>query len=593
MPPSLPAIHYRIDPGECRAHLYRVTLTVAAPAGRQELSLPVWIPGSYLVREFSKNLQSLRACQGGAEVPLAQLDKHRWVAQCRPDEPLVLSYAVAAYDNSVRTAWLDATRGFFNATSLCLRVHGQEDAPHGLEVVRSPELAGWSLATGLAPTQVDASGFGSYTARDYDELADCPVEMGPLWTASFSACGVPHRLVVAGAAPSFDGERLVRDMQRICEEAIRFWHGAGQPPFDGYLFMLNAVNDGYGGLEHRNSTALICSRRDLPRLGQSDMDLRASEGYTTLLGLVSHEYFHAWNVKRLRPAEFARYDYARENYTELLWFFEGFTSYYDDLLLRRAGLIDHAGYLKLLTKAINQVLQTPGRLVQSVAQASFDAWIKYYRQDENTPNATVSYYTKGALVALCLDLALRREGRATLDDAMRALWQRTGGGPMAEADVLAVLQELSGRDWSGEITQWAHGTTDLPLAELLAAHGITLQADPAQTAQRLGLRVAENGGIQVKTVLRGGAAEAAGFMAGDEWLALEAQGQAWRLLKLDELLLYAGSATEVTALVARDRRLLRLPLALPAAGAAADTVRLDVQDAAAAQRWLGAAASPA
>mgnify|MGYP001179574671 CR=1 FL=1 len=590
--PATTAIHYRIDPGECRAHLYRVTLTVAAPAAQQELSLPVWIPGSYLVREFSKNLQSLRARQGGAEVPLAQLDKHRWVAQCRPGEPLELSYAVAAYDNSVRTAWLDATRGFFNATSLCLRVHGQEDAPHGLEVVRPPELAGWSLATGLAPLQVDASGFGSYGARGYDELADCPVEMGPLWTASFSACGVPHRLVVAGAAPSFDGERLVRDMQRICEEAIRFWHGAGQPPFDGYLFMLNAVNDGYGGLEHRNSTALICSRRDLPRLGQSDKDLRASDGYTTLLGLVSHEYFHAWNVKRLRPAEFARYDYARENYTALLWFFEGFTSYYDDLLLRRAGLIDHAGYLKLLTKAINQVLQTPGRLVQSVAQASFDAWIKYYRQDENTPNATVSYYTKGALVALCLDLALRREGRTTLDDAMRALWQRTGGGPMAEADVLAVLQELSGRDWSAEIAQWVHGTADLPLAELLAAHGITLQADPAQTAQRLGLRVAENGGIQVKTVLRGGAAEAAGFMAGDEWLALEAQGQAWRLLKLDELALYAGSATEVTALIARDRRLLRLPLALPAADAAADTVRLDVQDAAAAQRWLGAAASP-
>ncbi|MBS0389834.1 MAG: peptidase M61, partial [Proteobacteria bacterium] len=220
---------------------------------------------------------------------------------------------------------------------------------------------------------------------------------------------------------------------------------------------------------------------------------------------------------------------------------------------------DHAGYLRLLTKAINQVLQTPGRLVQSVAQASFDAWIKYYRQDENTPNSTVSYYTKGSLVALCLDLALRREGRTALDDVMRALWQRTGGGPMAEADVLEVLQELSGRDWSAEIAQWVHGTADLPLAELLAAHGITLKAEPAQIAQRLGLRVAENGGLQIKAVLHGGAAETAGFMAGDEWLGVEALGQAWRLLKLDELPLYAGSASEVTALVARDRRLLRLP----------------------------------
>ncbi len=583
------AIHYRIDPAQTHARLYQVTLTVAAPAAGQELSLPVWIAGSYLVREFSKNLQSLRASQGDKAVALAQLDKHRWLAQCQSGTPLVLSYEVAAYDNSVRTAWLDGARGFFNATSLCLRVLGQEDEAHVLEVLQPPALAHWSLATGLAPEQVNAAGFGRYRARDYDELADCPVEMGAFWSASFSACGVPHRFIVAGAAPSFDGARLVRDAQRICEEAIRFWHGEERPPFDGYLFMLNAVHDGYGGLEHRNSTALICARRDLPRLGQSDKEIQASEGYTTLLGLISHEYFHTWNVKRLRPAEFARYDYARENYTELLWFFEGFTSYYDDLLLRRAGLLDHAGYLKLLTKTINQVLQTPGRRVQSVAQASFDAWVKYYRQDENTPNATVSYYTKGALVALCLDLALRRDGRTQLDEVMRALWQRCDGGPMAEADLLAVLQQLSGRDWAGEIAQWVHGTEELPLAELLGAHGITLQAEPAQTAQRLGLRVAENGGIQVKTVLHGGAAEAAGFMAGDEWLALEAQGQAWRLHRLDELALYAGGATEVTAIVARDRRLLRLPLALPAAGPSADTVRLDVQDAAAAQRWLGAA----
>ncbi|WP_367067694.1 peptidase M61 [Oryzisolibacter sp. LB2S] len=591
--PSPAPIHYRIDPGNRHAHLYRVTLTVAAPAREQELSLPVWIPGSYLVREFSKNLQSLQARQGGASVPLQQLDKHRWRVACEAGTPLELSYEVAAYDHSVRTAWLDATRGFFNATSLCLRVHGQEEAAHGLEVLPPPAPHDWTLATGLTPEQVDAAGFGRYRARDYDELADCPVEMGALWSTQFVASGVPHRLVVAGAAPSFDGARLARDAQRICEQAIRFWHGDERPPFESYLFMLNAVDDGYGGLEHRNSTALICGRRDLPRLGQSDKELQASEGYTTLLGLISHEYFHAWNVKRMRPAEFARYDYARENHTELLWFFEGFTSYYDDLLLRRAGLIDHATYLRLITKTINQVLQTPGRHVQSVAQASFDAWIKYYRQDENTPNATVSYYTKGALVALCLDLALRRGGRTTLDDVMRALWRRTGAGPMTAADVLAVLQELSGRDWSAEIAQWVHGTQDLPLAELLAAHGITLQPEPAQPAQRLGLRVSENGGLQIKTVLRGGAAEVAGLMAGDEWLGLEAQGQAWRLHRLADLALYAGSASEVTALVARDRRLLRLPLALPTEQAASDTVRLDVQDAASAERWLGAGASPA
>src|SRR5690606_26108427 len=177
------------------------------------------------------------------------------------------------------------------------------------------------------------SGFGTYRAHDYDELVDCPVELGPFWSIRFTACNVPHRLVVAGAAPSFDRHRLVRDVRRICEETIRLWHGGRHPPFDSYLFLLKVVNDGYGGLEHRNSTALICGRRDLPRLGEE----QPGEGYQTLLGLVSHEYFHAWNVKRLRPRAFARYDYARENYTPLLWFFEGFTSYYDDLLLRRAG----------------------------------------------------------------------------------------------------------------------------------------------------------------------------------------------------------------------------------------------------------------
>jgi len=582
--PASAAVHYHLDPSARHEHLYRIVLTVHAPAARQELSLPVWIPGSYLVREFSKNLHMLGASQDGRPVALTQLDKCTWRADCVEGRPLTVRYEVAAYDTSVRTAWLDVCRGFFNGTSVCLRVHGQEDQAHDLEIERPQALAGWSLATGLPPHRVARSGFGTYRARDYDELVDCPVEMGAFWSIRFTAGNVPHRLVVAGAAPSFDGHRLVRDVRRICEETIHLWHQGGRPPFDHYVFLLNVVHDGYGGLEHRNSTALICGRRDLPRVGED----HPGEGYQTLLGLVSHEYFHTWNVKRLRPAQFRRYDYARENYTPLLWFFEGFTSYYDDLLLRRSGLIDHATYLRLVTKNINQVLQTPGRLVQSVAQSSVDAWVKYYRQDENTPNATVSYYTKGALVALCLDLALRREGRATLDDAMRALWQRTGGGPMEESDLLQVLQALTGRDWSAEIGAWVHGTRELPLAELLAANGVALSYLPAQLAQRLGLRASEGAGtVHVKTVLRGGAAEAAGFMAGDEWLAIETQDEAWRMQQVDDLLLYTQPGAPCTALVARDRRLLRLSLQVPPADPGQDTVRLEVADAAAVQRWLG------
>jgi predicted metalloprotease with PDZ domain len=580
-PPRSASLHYRVEVADLHAHLFHVTLQIDQPAALQRVSLPVWIPGSYLVREFSKNLQRLTARQDGRSVALQQLDKCNWQVECVPSSPLMLSYEVYAFDNSVRTAWLDTQRGFFNGTSLCLRIHGQESSVHSLELVAGKANGHWEAVTGLAPHKVGKRGFGTYLAADYDELVDCPVEMGSFWSAEFKAGGVPHRLVVAGASEAFDGPRLLADVHKICEAEIRFWHDRKRPPHKNYLFILNAVDDGYGGLEHRNSTALIASRRDLPRLD----DNRTTDGYVTLLGLISHEYFHTWNVKYLRPAEFTHYEYGGENYTQLLWFFEGFTSYYDDLLLRRAGLIDDATYIKLLNKTINQVLQTPGREVQPVAQASFDAWVKYYRQDENTANATVSYYTKGALVALCFDLTLRAEGRTTLDEVMRALWQRCRAGPMTEADFATVLKELGERAFSREIAAWVHGTRELPLEELLKPQGVVVLEEPAQLQQRLGLRVSETSGIHIKTVLRGGAAEQAGLAANDEWLGVEVAGTGWRLAKLDDLLLYAGNHRKVTALVARDRRLLRLELNLPAA---ITTWRLVLRDPARAQPWLAA-----
>ncbi|MEY4121338.1 MAG: hypothetical protein RLZZ457_176 [Pseudomonadota bacterium] len=591
--------HYLVEVADLHAHLYGVTLTIAQPNAQQRVSLPVWIAGSYMVREFSKQLLSISARQGTRAVAVQQIDKCTWDIDCTNDAPLTLHYQVHAHDDSVRTAWLDAQRGFFNGTSLCLQVQGKSDVPHLLELVSPeaahPHTANWQVATGLQAVKTNRQGFGVYMAADYDALVDCPVEMGAFWSGTFTACGVEHRFVVAGAPPSFDGARLLRDSQTICETAIRFWHGNKRSaiPHKNYVFMLNAVANGYGGLEHRNSTALICQRADLPRVADAvAKDAPLSEGYTTLLGLISHEYFHTWNVKRLRPAEFARYDYAQENHTELLWFFEGFTSYYDDLLLRRAGLIDDAQYLRLLNKTINQVLQTPGREVQSVAQSSFEAWTKYYRPDANSPNLTVSYYTKGALVALCLDLTLRQHGvrnhSVCLDDVMRALWTRCQAGPMQEADLLAVLKELTGRSWAPEIKAWVHGTRELPVDKLLTAHGVTVHHDPAQLAQRLGLRVSEDHSVQIKQVLNGSAAHRAGFAPGDEWLGLEVGGKhasAWRLKKLDEVLLYAGTATKVTAWVSRDAQLLRLTLTLPPANTPT-TWRLAASDKAKVKAWL-------
>ena len=568
------AVHYCIEAADLNAHLWRVKMTIELPASTQILSLPVWIPGSYMVREFSKHLQGLECRQSQRTLKVKQLDKASWAVECDNQHPLEVSYEVYALDNSVRSAWLDSSRGFFNPTSLCLMTQGLTDSPLTLELINNhPSTKQWRVATGLTPIKTDKLGFGLYGAPDYDALADCPVEMGEFWSGEFLACGVKHRLVVAGAMPSFDSVRLLKDTQKICETQLQFWHQEGlsstkslasKTPFSSFVFLLNAVDDSYGGLEHRNSTALIAARKDLPRLGDS----KTSEGYITLLGLISHEYFHTWNVKRLRPIEFTRYDYTQENYTRLLWFFEGFTSYYDDLLLRRSGLIDDVGYFKLLTKTMNQVFQTPGRLVQSVAQASMDAWVKYYRQDENTPNSTVSYYTKGALVAACLDLTLRQSTHVTLDHIMRGLWVRCKAGPMQEEDLLAVLQEKTGRSWRKEIKSWVHTTKDLPIKELLLSQLLQVLEEPAQIAQRLGVRTVDsNGAVHIKVVLRGGAAEAAGLCPGDEWLGIEvgnrANGKAWRIHKIEDLLPLLAEQRRMTVIVSRDQRLLRLALTLP------------------------------
>ena len=557
-------IRYLVDATATASHTFAVELRIARPAREQRLSLPVWIPGSYLVREFARHLSALGAEQAGRPVPLEQIDKATWIARCSGDAELVLRYRVYAFDLSVRAAFLDADRGFFNGTGLCLRVEGREAEPHRLALAGLPSH--WQVATTLASQPGGAA--HEFVAADYDELVDHPVELGRFWRGSFTAAGIAHEFVVAGALPDFDGETLVADSKRICETAIAFWHGTGgKAPFDRYLFLLNAVDEGRGGLEHRASTALVTPRRHLPRQADRARNTRSAdspgaakaqpaEGYTDLLGLISHEYFHAWNVKRLKPRDFARLDYARENYTRLLWFFEGFTSYYDDLLLLRAGLIDAAHYLQLVAKTMSAVAGSPGRELQSVAAASFDAWVKYYRGDENTPNATVSYYAKGALVALALDLTLRSEGRGSLDEVMRRLWAESQGGPIDEGDIANALEAVGGRSYATELAAWVHGTGELPLAELLPRLGVALERQPATLAHRLGVRISESAltGVKVTHVLRGGGAERIGLAAGDELIGVGG----WRLRRLDDALRFAAASGTTPLCIARDQRLLEL-----------------------------------
>jgi predicted metalloprotease with PDZ domain len=571
-------IDYLIEILDRHAHLYRVTLKLPRPAALQRFSLPVWIPGSYMVREFSRHLSRPRARQGTRECRVEQLDKCRWQVHAPGRGSLSVVYEVYAFDTSVRAAFLDAQRGFFNGTSLCLRAEGREAEPHRLRLGRLP--AGWQAATAMPPTPRRHE----FICAGYDELVDHPVELGAFWRGEFRVRGVLHEFVVAGAWPGFDGARLLADARRICETQVAFWHGRGKPPFGRYVFLLNAVDDGYGGLEHRASTALICARKQLPREGAA-----TSDAYVTLLGLISHEYFHSWNVKRLKPREFETLDYGRENYTGLLWFFEGFTSYYDDLLLLRAGLIDAPRYLRLLARTLSGVLATPGRKLQSVAEASFDAWIKYYRSDENTPNATISYYAKGALVALALDLSLRQGGQGSLDAVMRHLWSSSAGGGIGEADIVRALQRSSGRALDAELAAWVHGTDELPLQPLLAAAGVAWQAESGDLAAELGLRVSEAAlsGIHVRSVLRGSAAEQAGVSAGDELLAADG----WRLRRLDDARGWLPAGQGFALTLVRDQRLLTLQMPPHAPRATAVQLRLEDAPGPAAlalrREWLG------
>jgi len=531
-----PAILYTIVPKDLAGHLFNVTVTVAAPDPEgQVFALPAWIPGSYMIREFARNIVRIRAESGGQDVALTKLDKHSWRAARTSGAggPLTLHYEVYAWDLSVRAAHLDQTHGFFNGTSVFLRVAGQEALPHQVDIQRpgDPAARTWRVATAMKELGAKRYGFGTYVAADYDELIDHPVEMGDFALATFKAHGIPHDIVITGRVPNLDMARLQADLKAICETQIAFFEpGTRKAPMDRYVFMTMAVGDGYGGLEHRASTALICARADLPSIGGPKVG-EPNEGYLKFLGLCSHEYFHTWNVKRIKPAVFAPYDLQVENYTPLLWLFEGFTSYYDDLMLVRAGIIGEPTYFKLLGKTIGSVLRGSGRTKQSVADSSFDAWSKYYRQDENSPNAIISYYTKGSLIALAFDLTIRAKtaGKRSLDDVMLALWERYGrdfyagaGRGVTELEVEALFDEVSGVKLRSLFDKYVRGTEDIPLAKLYAPLGVKLVDERKSGKPSLDAGIGRDPlGAKLTQVHEGGAAHQAGLSALDVVIAID------------------------------------------------------------------------
>ena len=524
-------IHYRVAIADPHAHLFRVSMTIREPdPDGQLLMLPAWIPGSYLIREFARHVVAIAARRGSAPVRLRKLDKHSWRAD-PGSGALTVQYDVYGWDLSVRAAHLDATHAFFNGTSMFLRALGREHEPHSVDLAppRGAAYRDWRVATTLQSAGAPPHGFGRYRARDYDELVDHPVEMGRFALGSFVAGGAAHEIAVTGRT-DVDLARLCRDLKPICDAHIALFEPrARRAPVDRYLFLATAVGDGYGGLEHRASTALLCARNELPYRGMRGVSLE----YHRFLALASHEYFHTWLIKRIKPAAFVPYDLSRENYSSLLWIFEGFTSYYDDLMLLRAGVIDLPMYLKSLATTISAVLRGPGRLRQSVAESSFDAWIKYYRQDENTPNVVASYYAKGALVALALDLTIRLRTRArrSLDDVLRLMWREYGRDfyapgalqrGVAEDEFPQLVRRATGLDLRRQIRDWAYGTRELPLPQLFDAIGIDFRLAPPDPAPALGARLAtRHGELTVATAYDGQAARRAGLAAGDVIVAAD------------------------------------------------------------------------
>ena len=526
-------LRYRIWPKDPAAHLYEVSLTVPNPsAAGQVLAMPAWIPGSYMIRDYAKHVVTIRAESDGLDVPLSKLDKSRWQAEPVERELTVIA-EIYAHDPSVRGAHLDTTHAYFNGTCVFLCPEGHEQAPCELDIAapEEPVGKGWRVATSMRRKQAEQYGFGLYVADDYAELIDHPVEIGQLAIGEFDVQGIPHAIAIRGRT-RVDMARLCHDLARICEQHISF---LGVPDgLDRYLFLLDAPVSGYGGLEHRWSSSLVCARDNLPIRDDEEI----SNGYRTFLGLVSHEYFHLWNVKRMKPAAFTPYDLSAESHTGLLWVFEGITSYYDDLALVRSGLITVESYLELVGQTITRVLRGSGRLKQTLEESSFDAWTKFYKQDANASNAIVSYYAKGALVALALDLKIRSESSHSLDDVMRECWRRFGatGEGMPERGLEAVCAEVTGLDLNDFFDACIRGTGELPLQKLLARFGVGYhlrratgredKGGKASSAREagpwLGATLAEQAGKSVFTVVaNGGPAEHSGIAPGDVAVALD------------------------------------------------------------------------
>ena len=566
-------LHYQIEFDDYRQHLIHVTLRfVADPT--QVLSLPTWIPGSYLIREFSKHIESVRAYdEEGRLLEIQKFEKNKWRLFNTDHELITVEYDVYAYDLSVRGAYVDQTRLYVNPACACLGLEGQEDKAVEVELFLPDELEHFQLATGMASKSLVKGRF-TLKAKNYAELIDAPFELAEQTRFGFEAKGIPHEFVVSGKH-AMNAARMQQDIEKICATEISMF---GSAPFSNYTFMTMATANSYGGLEHPNSTSLISPREDLPKANEPE---EPSEDYQRFLGLCSHEYFHSWLVKFIRPENFVNYDLNKEGYTSLLWIFEGFTSYYDDLILLRSGVISQASYIKLLKTQIDRYLQNPGRFVQSVSESSFDAWVKFYRQDENSNNAGTSYYNKGCLVALCLDLGLRLRG-SSLDALMRKLYENAQKGiQVHERTIVELCNELTGDNWIEQINHLINTTDELPLDQLFPEFGLSYSLKNDKSLP-LGLKLVDKPeGVLVQSARRDGAAAQAGLSAHDVIIAIDGLKATMKLVEK-----YAKQEGSYSILAFRRDELMSFDV--KASGSELTEVELKVENQAKAEKWFKA-----
>jgi len=482
---------------------------VSAPA-EETLVMPVWTPGSYLVREFERHVQDFAATDAsGQALQWEKLNKDSWRVVTKASGDWRATYRVYANELSVRTNELNSDHAFWNNAALLMYLEGFLSAPSTLQIL-APQP--WKVAT---PLPLEPGPKNTFRAENFDILYDSPVEVSNFKTLLFNVNGVPHRIVIDGEG-NYDPARMQADVKKIVEAAVELM--GGEIPYRDYTFFLHLRSNTGGGLEHLNSTAL----------GFRRFGFKPEAGYRGFLSLVAHEFFHLWNVKRIRPDALGPFDYTKENYTRLLWVAEGVTSYYENVILRRAGLISDKDFLADAARGFQDLQNTPGRLVMSAEEASFDAWIKYYRQDENSINSQVSYYDKGAILGLLLDLEIRKRSRGTksLDDVMRYLYSEfyKKDRNYTPKDFQTISEMMAGSSLEEFFAKYVRGREELDYNSALAAAGLRLDTigatpKPVEMAY-LGADVAqENDRLIVRRVYAGSPAYEQGLNTGDQIVA--------------------------------------------------------------------------